>query len=1067
MIRKTLDRLITITASAAVFIALAFFAASSEVRADGELAGSGTSDDPYRIQSTEDWNTFAGWINSGINNDSYYILTDELSGVTMPVGTVGDSPASFKGSFNGDGHTISFDINDTSGTSGTAPFRSTDGAVIQDLYVSGTISGNGHHVSGLVGIAYGETTITDVNIDADIISTKESDRHAAAVIGHCKSSKINMTDVIFSGTVSETEYGGGLIGWGGSETGGTVNMTDCIYMGTHTSTVAFHPVITTSGYNKGTMERVWYTQGPTGNDAYLKCTEGILVSTSVPDPDSGIYKRIVVNGQQLFILFEVKTGQRFMAYDDHKADDIREYDIDGFTVETSDGSMILTEGSDYTVEWRGGSQIPYEVGMSGVVYIATVSGNTEAGYYGYCDAGMFYITEGANYKDGTGTVMNADLDPDNTLFVSPSTTVLNKEWCLITDNMVIDHRLTVNGNVNLLILNGVTVTIKGGISVTSGNSLTICQQNDEGTMPKLIIPDPENILTDTSYDYSGIGGWAQHSSGSVSNQHPAGNITINGCDLDITGSNYAAAIGGSNRTDCGNITINGGTINARTGWYGAAIGTGDNVYSSSGSITINGGTITSSNGDYGASAIGGGGAMNSPSNNRGGEAGLITINGGTITANGSSSGSAIGSGINRDFAGITITGGKITCNNGCIGSNAPENSDSTTKNRIDLSWTAASFDTMSLTAPSYVGRVYLDRNFMNLSSGDTFMHSDEVLPDSTVRSIGGITLTPYAYGDHLAGHSLLLEDDIGVNFYMELDEDVIDMDTAYVSFLIPSGDSTYIDNVYVKEGTGHTKTATVVTDQETGKKYYVFKCNVAAKQMTSEISAQLKDKNGEGIVYTYSVREYAKYILDHTDVQEYADAAPLVKALVTYGSMAQVYFGVNVNDLANNIMEEWEREVLIEALEYFTIDDDAGYYEGPVRLDNGFEFSGASLVLKSKTVLKLYFDIPEGLNGTLGVVSTDNKPVSYDVQASKDGRHVVLRIKDIKPADIFNRNYLISCVLTSASDGAKVDTFYTYYSPANYAYNVLNDRDSDDTIKNLVRALIYYSDEADHYAGGA
>lgn len=45
--------------------------------------------------------------------------------------------------------------------------------------------------------------------------------------------------------------------------------------------------------------------------------------------------------------------------------------------------------------------------------------------------------------------------------------------------------------------------------------------------------------------------------------------------------------------------------------------------------------------------------------------------------------------------------------------------------------------------------------------------------------------------------------------------------------------------------------------------YYVFKCRVAAKDMTSTITAQIIDDGKQGTPYTYSVKDYADYLLEH------------------------------------------------------------------------------------------------------------------------------------------------------------------------------------------------------------
>ena len=103
-------------------------------------------------------------------------------------------------------------------------------------------------------------------------------------------------------------------------------------------------------------------------------------------------------------------------------------------------------------------------------------------------------------------------------------------------------------------------------------------------------------------------------------------------------------------------------------------------------------------------------------------------------------------------------------------------------------------------------------------------------------------------GARLVGHSLSLNGNIGVNFYMELDESVAESDTAYMYFTIP-GDTVTYQKVYVNE---QSDASLPYAEQKTvgDKTYYVFPCSVAAKEMTSNITAQIIDGNDQGDSYT-------------------------------------------------------------------------------------------------------------------------------------------------------------------------------------------------------------------------
>lgn len=79
------------------------------------LSGSGTSSDPYRISSVEDWNSCQAFTDD--NYDKYFILTADLT-VSQMIST---GAPYFAGVFDGNGHTLTFNMGPT--TSSCAPFN--------------------------------------------------------------------------------------------------------------------------------------------------------------------------------------------------------------------------------------------------------------------------------------------------------------------------------------------------------------------------------------------------------------------------------------------------------------------------------------------------------------------------------------------------------------------------------------------------------------------------------------------------------------------------------------------------------------------------------------------------------------------------------------------------------------------------------------------------------------------------------------------------------------------------------------------------------------------------------
>ena len=235
-------------------------------------------------------------------------------------------------------------------------------------------------------------------------------------------------------------------------------------------------------------------------------------------------------------------------------------------------------------------------------------------------------------------------------------------------------RVTVNGNVHLILMDNSSLTVNGGVYVCEGNSLTIYAQSTGSSVGRLISKGEKN--------QAGIGGKA----GQIAN---GGTITINGGVIQATGGTGAAGIGaggtGSSGGNGGTITINGGDVTAvgimgATGSYasqgGAGIGGSDG--GNGGIITINGGKVSAlskdgrenitPNNPGQAAGIGGGGGQ--------GGGGTISITGGEVYAEGHT---GIGGSSSTTNGTIVISGGCVTAT-GKMGGDGVEGSFSTGAN---------------------------------------------------------------------------------------------------------------------------------------------------------------------------------------------------------------------------------------------------------------------------------------------------------------------------------------------------------------------------------------------------
>lgn len=287
---------------------------------------------------------------------------------------------------------------------------------------------------------------------------------------------------------------------------------------------------------------------------------------------------------------------------------------------------------------------------------ASIEGTSKTGAFSDESAEPFAEVQDVTYLDENGDAQSHAALP---LAASDTTWGVNDDqehWYVIDGNVEFTDRVTVTGDVRLILANGVSPTAHQGITVEGGNKLTIYAQSTvDGTMGRL------RALGDG--DYAAIGDGRNGTCGTVTingghiyatarvNAGIGGGYRSNGGTVEINGGiveavgGYGAGIGGGSRGDGGRITINGGVVNA-TGHQGAGIGGGMDY--AGGTITITGGTVNAV-GEWGA-GVGGG---------EYGAGGNITISGGTVQAESLSYGAGIGGGTNGQGGTITINSGIV------------------------------------------------------------------------------------------------------------------------------------------------------------------------------------------------------------------------------------------------------------------------------------------------------------------------------------------------------------------------------------------------------------------------
>ena len=179
--------------------------------------------------------------------------------------------------------------------------------------------------------------------------------------------------------------------------------------------------------------------------------------------------------------------------------------------------------------------------------------------------------EAVTYLDASGAAQTCT---EYTVIDDTSTT-WEAGWYVADEDVTINDRITANGDVHLILLDGITLTAAKGITVPSGGTFHVYAQSDNGQSMGVL------NATATEWGQAGIGG---------DGTADAGNITIDGGRIIAKG--YGGAGLGSGR-DCktfGIITINGGVIEAEDS-SGCGCGIGNGNYSHANIINLYGGVI--------------------------------------------------------------------------------------------------------------------------------------------------------------------------------------------------------------------------------------------------------------------------------------------------------------------------------------------------------------------------------------------------------------------------------------------------------------------------------------------
>ena len=194
-----------------------------------------TGENEYTIKTANGWGWFCFAVNYDLAPDGFSGKTVKLAANVSSSEMAGKSGQPFKGTFDGQNHTLTFSLQ--ASESNSAPFHYTDGATISNLHVTGLIEGNDiSSLAGLVGKATGNLTISNCHVSTQISTTVSISAWHGGIIAFWDDSNVNctITGCVYDGLIynpNEANVTSYCFGFIGNSYGSNMDITftDCLF----------------------------------------------------------------------------------------------------------------------------------------------------------------------------------------------------------------------------------------------------------------------------------------------------------------------------------------------------------------------------------------------------------------------------------------------------------------------------------------------------------------------------------------------------------------------------------------------------------------------------------------------------------------------------------------------------------------------------------------------------------------------------------------------------------------------------------------------------------------------
>lgn len=481
----------------------------------------------FSISTTDDWNTFAANVSSGTNNYNGWIvkLENDIT-VTTTVGEPSSLNYHFQGTFDGQGHTLTFNYTATQNCI-AAPFKYVKDAIIENLKVKGAIHSSYEYAAGIVGFQEGSLSIVNCRCSVNISCSKPGSCGVGGLIGYVREGLTATIDgcvfdgaLLSEGTGDQLSTGcGGFIGY----CSGNFNISNSFLIPTNV-TIGFgesNPSFVFARYDSGTTvlnncsvtNSYWRSEQIAHFNFQGKKAQSISPGERITVTNASTATSYEVSGITSYNPGIKYNNVLYASYLSGVGPDVVNLTLGNTTPEGAQFVSYSASAGTLT-----GSEDSYTLTMPEVVDVVINGEFIDPVSYMNADGSIGYKT--AN---------------EYTVLTGGGATSLAAGWYVVNSDINYTGKITLNGDVNIILCNGCTMNVgtdaepikDNGIG---GGSLTIYGQTlDENLAGQLNVYSQKNwggCISGTYHQYSG--NVYTKSSAGIDGAGIDGSIRING-----------------------------------------------------------------------------------------------------------------------------------------------------------------------------------------------------------------------------------------------------------------------------------------------------------------------------------------------------------------------------------------------------------------------------------------------------------------------------------------------------------------------------------------------------------